>query len=293
MDDSRISICSISVIKHPPERAFEIIGAAGYKKVDVLERVPHFSLFPEECDPAALKAAAESNGLQIANLATYVGGGTNGRSAVWTAWHGWTVPEPHQFSSFGFSSDTLAEQEKELEQLVRAIELAVFFGSRSIRVIPGNDRPDTMDKIVPWLKRAAEYAEEQNIYMGIEHMHGLGTISGTPELLRELVEKVDSPYLGVLYEPGNLMYISRIDYRRGLEVLKDFVVHCHLKDIRLVGEGYESHLPGEGDIDFVWIVEQLAAAGYEGDYALEYEVLDPGPEPGFKMAYDRLVALFE
>jgi hypothetical protein len=57
----------------PPEKAFDIIGAARYKKVDVLERVPHLSLLPEECDPAALKAAADAIGLQIANLAAYAG----------------------------------------------------------------------------------------------------------------------------------------------------------------------------------------------------------------------------
>jgi sugar phosphate isomerase/epimerase len=292
MDKSRISTCSIAVIEKPPEEAFAIIRAAGYKKVDVLERVPHLSLFPEECDPAALKAAAEANGLQIANLATYAGGGNDGRSVAWS-WSDWTVPKPEQFTSYGFSSDTLAEQEKELEQLVRTIDLAVFFGARSIRVIPGNDRPDTIDKIVPWFKRAAEYAEEKSIYMSMEHMDGAGTISGTPELLRGLVEKVGSPYLGVLYEPGNLMYISRIDYRHGLEVMKDFVVHCHLKDMKPVGDEFEARLPGEGDIDFVWIVEQLEAAGYEGDYSREYELHDIGPATGLRMSYDRFVALFD
>jgi sugar phosphate isomerase/epimerase len=78
MDVSSISTCSIAVIEQPPEKAFDLIRAAGYKKVDVLERIPHLSLFPEECDPAALKAAAEANGLRIANLGTYPGGGPDG-----------------------------------------------------------------------------------------------------------------------------------------------------------------------------------------------------------------------
>jgi hypothetical protein len=103
MDKSRISTCSIAVIEKPPEEAFATIRAAGYKKVDVLERVPHLSLFPEECDPAALKAVAEANGLQIANLATYAGGGNDGRSVAWS-WHDWTVAKPEQFTSYGFSS---------------------------------------------------------------------------------------------------------------------------------------------------------------------------------------------
>jgi sugar phosphate isomerase/epimerase len=291
MDMSRVSTCSIALIDYPPKKAFEIIHAAGYRKVDVLERVPHLSLFPEECDPAGLKDAAKANGLQIANLATYVGGGIDGRNSAWS-WHGWKVNTPEQFTSCGFSSDILAEQEKELEQLCQTIDLAVYFGARSIRVVPGNDHPDTIDKVVPWFKRAAEHAEEKRIYMGMEHELA-GSISGTPELLVELLEKVRSPYLGVLYEPGNEMYVSGIDYHHALDVLKDHVVHCHFKDCRKIGEKNEFVMMGEGDIDFPWIVEQLEAAGYRGDYSLEYEIHDHGPETGLRMFYDRFLAMFD
>ncbi len=45
-------------------------------------------------------------------------------------------------------------------------------------------------------------------------------------------------------------------------------------------ETHFDQLMGEGDIDFVWIVEQLEAAGYEGDCSLEYELHDPGPATG-------------
>jgi sugar phosphate isomerase/epimerase len=289
MDISRISTCSIAVIEQPPNMAFDTIRAAGYKKVDILERAPHFSLFPGEVGYEAIKAAADANGVKIANLATYPGGGADGRGVAW-AWHGWTVTEPDKFTSFGFSSDTLAEQEKELVQLIRTIDLAVLLGARSIRVVPGNDQPDTIDKIVPWFKRAAEYAEEKKIYMGME-AEAAGSISGTPELIRELVNKVGSPYLGVLFEPGNLMYVCGVDYRHALEVTKDVVVHTHFKDCKAVGDEHEFVMMGEGDIDFPWIVEQLEAAGYEGDYALEYELHDPGPATGLRMFYDKFVGL--
>ena len=43
MDASRIFTCSIALIDYPPNKAFEIIRAAGYQKVDVLEKVPHLS----------------------------------------------------------------------------------------------------------------------------------------------------------------------------------------------------------------------------------------------------------
>ncbi|MBW2136596.1 MAG: sugar phosphate isomerase/epimerase [Deltaproteobacteria bacterium] len=290
MDMSRVSTCSIALIDYPPEKAFEIIAAAGFKKVDVLERLPHLSLFPDDCNPESIKNAAEVHGLRIANLGTYVGGGLDGRRIAFS-FHGWEVTNPERFTSYGFSSDDLDEQKTEFEQLKRAVDLAFFFGARSIRVVPGNDRASTVERIVPWFKLAVEYAAEKNIYMGIEN-HSCG-IAGTPELLMELVEKVGSPFLGVLYEPGNLMHDTGTDYRAALEVMKDKIVHCHFKDCKPVrGGDYEMQHFGEGEIDFPWIMEQLDAVEYASDVALEYELHVPSPEEGLKKFYRDFAALF-
>ena len=63
MDMSRVSVWSGALMDRPPEKAMEIIAAIGYKKIDLLEKLPHLSLFPDECDVAALKSAAEAHGL--------------------------------------------------------------------------------------------------------------------------------------------------------------------------------------------------------------------------------------
>lgn len=289
MDMSRVSTCSIALIDHPPEKAMEIIAAAGYKKVDLLERLPHLSLFPDECDPAGPKAAAEAHDLQIANLATYVGGGKHGRMTNWNM-HGWKVPNPERFSDYGFSNVNPMEKEIELDQLRRAIDLAVYFGARSIRVMAGNNDPKTLDKIVPWFQKAAEYAAEKKVYMGLENHSG--GIAGTPKLCVELAEKVGSPFFGVLFEPGNLMDHTVNDYRSALEIMKEHVVHCHFKDWSPT-ERYT--MLGEGVIDFPWIVEQLEAAGYEGDFALEYELPTPldtrDAETGIKKFFEAFASM--
>lgn len=289
MDMSRISTCSIALIDRPPEKAIEIIAAAGYRKVDVLEKLPHLSLLPHECDPMALKAAAETHGIQIANLATYVGGGQDGRRTAWS-FHGWQVPNPERFTSNGFSSYDPDELETEMKQLRRAIDLAAYFGARSIRVVAGNDDPRTLDILVPWFQRAAEYAAEKRVYMGVEN-HSAG-IAGTPKFCVELAKKVGSPYFGVLYEPGNLMYDTGTDYREALEAMKEHVVHCHFKDCAPEGEGHEMKMMGQGAIDFPWIVEKLEKVGYEGDFALEYELHSEPPDTGLKKFYEAFEAMF-
>jgi sugar phosphate isomerase/epimerase len=271
------------------EKAFPIIAASGYKKVDTHEKI-HLQIFPDLCDIENLKDTAEKNGLQIANLSTYAGGGLDGRKTAYT-FHGWEVPHPERFTSIGFSSDDPDELKTEFEQIKRTIDIAAFVGARSIRVVPGNDEPETIDKVVPWFKRAAEYAEEKSVYMAFEN-HSAG-IAGTPELCVELAEKVGSPYFGILYEPGNLMFDTGTDYRKALETMKNHVVHCHFKDCKPVDEGYEMQHFGEGAIDFPWIVEQLNAVGYEGDFALEYELHDPEAEIGLKKFYDDYLALLD
>ena len=48
---------------------------------------------------------------------------------------------------------------------------------------------------------------------------------------------------------------------------------------------------GQGQIDFAWIVEQLDALGYEGDYAAEYEMKTVPPETALKTWYDAMRAI--
>jgi sugar phosphate isomerase/epimerase len=288
IDLSRISTCSICLNHMPAEEAFPIIAASGYKKVDTHEKV-HLQIFPDLCDIENLKNTAEKNGLQIANLSTYAGGGLDGRKTAYT-FHGWEVPHPERFTRVGFSSDDPEELNTEFDQIKRTIDIAAFVGARSIRIVPGNDEPETIDKVVPWFQRAAEYAEEKRVYMAFEN-HSAG-IAGTPELCVELAEKVGSPYFGILYEPGNLMFDTGTDYRKALETMKNHVVHCHFKDCKPVDEGHEMQHFGAGTIDFPWIVDQLNTTGYQGDFALEYELHDPEAEIGLRKFYDDFLALF-
>jgi sugar phosphate isomerase/epimerase len=288
-DTSRLSTCSIALNDRSADRAFAAIADAGYTKVEVHEKV-HFSLFPDECDHVALKETAQRHGLQISGLATYVGGGLDGREIAF-GYHDWVVDNAQRFTSVGFASNQPAELEEEFRQLKQAINLAAFFGARTVRVVPGDDRPENIETLVPWFKRSADYAAEKKIVLCVEN-HG-DRIAGTPDLCLELSEKVDSPYFGILYEPGNLMNDTGTDYKRALLTMKDHIRHIHVKDCKRVGDGYELQQFGEGTIDFPWIVEQLDAAGYDGDIATEFELHDMRPDEGIKRFYDDFVRLFQ
>ena len=44
MDKERVSCCSIAMHGKAPEHVFRVLSEAGYKKVDLLGRMPHFDL---------------------------------------------------------------------------------------------------------------------------------------------------------------------------------------------------------------------------------------------------------
>jgi sugar phosphate isomerase/epimerase len=252
MDLERLSACSIPLRRRPLQEALDVIAAAGFAKVDLLGAAPHF---PPEADPAAvdeIDSAARRAGVRIANLGTYYG-----------------RPLP----------GTAEETEAEVDAARRAMDAAVRFGARSLRLHPGKDRShETGFALVPFFRRVAADAEARGLFLGIE-THG-GLSSDAPAMV-ELCREVGSPHFGVLYDPCNCA-ANGVDYRQAWEVFHAHVVHVHLKDGRRLPDGtwQRVHL-GDGEIDARWLLAELDRAGYDGDVALEYEIgdLEP-PETG-------------
>jgi len=200
MDMSRVSSCTICLHDRELGETLDIISDAGFKNIDLLARLPHFSIDPKECDHNAIERMVAERGMQIANLGTYEGS--------------------------SFASDSEDERETGLVNLKNAIDLADRFGARSIRITPGRPESTTLfDRIVPYFQRGAEYAESKDIYMGIEN-HG-GAISGNPEVLVDLYNQVGSKYFGVLYEPANLM-AAGVEYKSAFDIMRNCIVHIHI-----------------------------------------------------------------
>ena len=173
-------------------------------------------------------------------------------------------------------SDDEGERERSLTEMKAVIDAAAACGARSIRTRPGHpEEPALIDRIVPYYQRSAEYAEAKGVYLGIEN-HG-GAISGNPELCAELFDRVGSKYAGVLYEPSNLEQAG-VDYKRAFEVMKGHITHVHCKDCYEINGKMERVWLGTGKIDYRWVISGLDGVGYDGDFALEYEVDVEPPE---------------
>ena len=249
MDISRASACTYAMRNNSVEYTLHVIAGAGFKKVDLWGKMPHFSIDESEYDISELMETAGSYGLQIANIGTYCGR--------------------------NFSSDSKEEIQQELRDMKKTIDIAEKLGARSIRIVPGSGKREVLDRIVPHFKESARYAESKGVYLGFEN-HG-GGISGDPDVCAEISEKVGSKHFGVLYEPCNLMH-SGVDYKEAFAKFHQYITHMHIKDgVPQAGGKFQRTMLGDGIIDVVWVVENLNEAGYTGDFALEYEVSDIEP----------------
>ena len=255
MDTKRLSACSFPLKEKDLDYALSVITESGFDKVDLVARMPHFSMTDPDYSIDALEQLCEKYGVLVANLGTYCGR---------------EFPAASQSANQALADDLNA-----------TLKTAARLGARTIRVVPGDGKRSSIDSLVPFFKQAAETAESVSIPMGIEN-HGT-EISGNAEACLEICEKVDSPYFGILYDPSNLMG-GKADYQEAFEVFKDHIIHIHIKDGLYTSEGkWERTMIGQGQIDLTWIVNQIEALDYTSEYALEYEVNNiEAPETGLQ-----------
>lgn len=124
-------------------------------------------------------------------------------------------------------------------------------------------------------ERAAKYAPIVEICAGygvyciIENeptTHG-----GSPEKVLELVKAIDSPWVKLLFDPGNTPFYAdgARPYPDDYELVKPQMMHVHIKDaVRENGEG-RAVCVGTGVVDYPGILRALKRDGYDGYMCLE------------------------
>lgn len=171
-------------------------------------------------------------------------------------------------------------REFSLKRFEAHIDAAVELGCRIIGTETGSPIP-YLDKIdgrqiafeiaLESLHRLVKAAEEKGIYVGVEAVaeyHALSTI----EHIKIMIEKFNSPALGIIFDPVNLIPVT------GVEDMDDFLDDCfstfgdrivaiHAKDFKMVSS--EKGVVKMGDLpvgttgvmDWVGVFKRLIKAG--------------------------------
>lgn len=206
-----------------------------------------------------------SNGLVVSALCGDLGG------------HGFAIPEDNQWK---------IERSKRIMDLAKDLDAMVV--TTHIGVIPektDHPRRTIMNKACEEL---GQYAESVGAFFAIE------TGPEPAETLKGFLDSLDTKGVRVNYDPANLVMVTGDDPVRGVEILKDYIIHTHAKDgimlkkteaeriYNFFAEGgiedfhleqYFKETPlGEGRVDFDNYLKALNSIGYTGFLTIEREV---------------------
>jgi L-ribulose-5-phosphate 3-epimerase len=159
-----------------------------------------------------------------------------------------------------------------IEILKKTAELAHRLGVSIIRgftFLNTGDFNKYFDRIIDNFIEPVKILERENLVMALETERNVHTT--TASKLVKVLEKIGSPYVKALWDPGNTLNNEdgEFPFPDGYETIKPYMVHMHLKD-RKIEDGILFEMPlGEGDIDYGSHFKKLIEDGYKGYVVLE------------------------
>lgn len=132
-------------------------------------------------------------------------------------------------------------------------------------VINENEKKDRIKIFTDSLSRILPVAEKTGIKIAIENIASSQNVIGTAEEIMDIIEKFNSPYLGVCFDTGHANLTGR--FKEEFLILKDKILTLHIHD----NDGERDlHLPPiMGVIDWKWLVKELKKSNYSGQLPLE------------------------
>lgn len=261
----------------PPEELAAALAIPGVSAIQLaLSKavVPAYAT-PAALDPAARRAIAGAfsrRGVSVAVLGCYINP---------------VHPAP-------------AAREAELRRFREHLRAAADFDCRIVGTETGSVAPDcsfhpdtaresTFLTLVESIRELARTAEETGgVYVGVEAVSGVHTVSSAA-LMKRLLDEVDSPAVGVIFDPVNLVPKNGVvDEAAMLDecfaAFGDRIVALHAKDYRIeegsCGPVLKQPLPaGSGSMDWTGVFRRLRKAGRENVPVL-LENAGPADAPG-------------
>lgn len=128
--------------------------------------------------------------------------------------------------------------DEHLAKLRHVIEIAKILESKYIRVfsfyIPeGDDRDKWRECVIERMKKMADIAERENVVLLHENEHRI--YGETAEQCSDILEEVNSPSLGCVFDMGNFSFCGYEAYPESFNILKDKIMYLHIKDSMLDG----------------------------------------------------------
>jgi len=155
-------------------------------------------------------------------------------------------------------------------ELARAIPRMHRLGCPYIRTMSypnaGWPADEWKEEVIARLKVLGRMAEDGGVTLVHENCDGWGGLG--PEQTLELIEKVASPRLKLVWDTGNPV-AHRQDPWQYYEAVRDHVVYVHIKDAVLKDGSVRYTYPGEGEGRVTEVLRDLLGRGYGGGLSIE------------------------
>jgi 3-dehydroshikimate dehydratase len=174
--------------------------------------------------------------------------------------------------------------EPHLKRFERAIELCKVFGTPNIRIFSyylteGGEWDDWRREVLDRMWQKCRRATQAGVRLLHENEHRI--YGDSPERVKDLMatvlEQLDSPVLGVVYDPANYVFCG-YDPWQGWQMTKQWTVHLHIKDW-VKGEPH-GRVAGEGQGRIPEVMAEAVAMNYDGFATLEPHLIGGGPTGG-------------
>lgn len=195
----------------------------------------------------------------------------------------------------GANERTLADQQT---LLLHSIDVAKRFGTEYLRIFSfwkhGNLTPEIEDRIADELVRPCELADRAGITLLLENEHAcyLGTAAETARV----IERIGSPALKMVYDPGNSFFAGEQPFPAGFESARNHYAHIHVKDACVNADGMPAWCSvGEGEIDYPGLFATLKLDNYNGIVALEthFKGANGDAEAASRQSLENMIRLME
>ncbi len=196
-------------------------------------------------------------------------------------------------SSYG--NPLVDEPAKTLKRYSVIFDLAQLLGVSVITSMAGNlpDRPlkEGMARFTEVFTPIAKQAADRGMRVAFENWPGMGgdipwhsvNLAWSPRNWHEMFERVNSPALGLEFDPSHLVW-QGIDHIQALKEFKTKIYHSHAKDTEILTHNLQREgilgihhncwryrIPGYGRINWAEYVAALIEIGYDGGLAIEHE----------------------
>lgn len=174
------------------------------------------------------------------------------------------------------------ERNKNLDEGKRFINLASQLNCPYIRVFPNQlpkdrDRQESLNLIIEGLQELGNYANGTGVTVLLESH---GELIYKKDLL-DVMNRAATPNVGLVWDVCNMWIATKEPPDEVYALLKPYIRHTHIKDLKTVNDKEEYVLLGTGIVPIFQAIDLLYKNKYPGYYSFEWEklwhpeILDP------------------